>query len=91
LNDVLNATISMNLKLKEKMNHDDSNLDIKLGTLARNIKKEVCKIIDSFLSFLTRYDERKVHNKVQTIFFVEYFNKTFRLFFKIMNFFIALC
>jgi len=52
LNDVLNITISMRLKLKEKLNHlllsnalideDDYNLNInKLGTLAKNIKKEV--------------------------------------------------
>jgi hypothetical protein len=87
----------MNLKLNEKMNHllifgcfdnDDSSLDIELQSLARNIKKEVCKIIDSFLSFLTRYDERKIHNKVQTISFVEYFNKTFRFFFQNNEFFL---
>jgi hypothetical protein len=49
----------MRLKLKEEMNHlflsnvlidddDDYNLNIiKLGTLARNIKKEVIKVIFS--------------------------------------------
>jgi hypothetical protein len=51
LNDALNATIFMSLKLKEKMNHlllmdvlindDDSSLNIKLDSFEKNIKKEV--------------------------------------------------
>jgi hypothetical protein len=41
---------------------DDTSLDIELGNFARNIKKEVCKLIDSFFSFLTKYDEKKTHN-----------------------------
>ncbi len=57
----------MNLKLKIKMNclfvlgsfiDDDTSLDIELGNLARNIKKEVCKLINSFFSFFTGYDEK---------------------------------
>lgn len=61
----------MNLKLKEEMNYllvlddlidDASSFDIELVSLARNIKKEVCKFIDSFFSFLTRYDEKGTHN-----------------------------
>jgi hypothetical protein len=70
LNDALNVTISMSLKLKEKMSHlhnlsdvliddDDPSLTMKLGTFAKNIKKEVNGAIDFFLSFLTRYDEKK--------------------------------
>jgi hypothetical protein len=30
--------------------------------LASNIKKEVCGVLDSFLSFLKKFDERKTHN-----------------------------
>jgi hypothetical protein len=41
---------------------DDSRLDIKLGSLARNIKKEVCGVMGSFISFLTKYDARRTHN-----------------------------
>jgi hypothetical protein len=61
----------MNLKLKEGMNHllvldtfidDDSNLDIELGTFARNVKKEVCGVIDFFFSFLKKYDARRINN-----------------------------
>jgi hypothetical protein len=55
----------------EEMNHcpnldalidDDLDLDIEFRSLARNIKKEVCGVIDFILSFLTRYDKRRVHN-----------------------------
>jgi hypothetical protein len=51
LSDALNATISMNFKLKEEMNYllvldalidDASSFYIELVSLARNIKKEVC-------------------------------------------------
>jgi hypothetical protein len=54
----------MNLKLKEKMNHplildtlinDDLSLDIE-SRGPYNEHEEVCEIIDSFLSFLTKYD-----------------------------------
>jgi len=62
----------MTLKLKEKMNHlplldvliidDDYNLNIELQTFAKNVKKEVIEIIDFFISFLTRYNEKKIYN-----------------------------
>jgi hypothetical protein len=59
LNDDLNATISMNLKLKREMNHlflsnalIDDGLTIELGFFSKNIKKEVIKVIDSFFLFL---------------------------------------
>jgi hypothetical protein len=39
---------------------DDSNSHVELGTLVMNMKHEVCEVIDSFLSFLTQYDERRV-------------------------------
>jgi hypothetical protein len=41
--------------------YDDSSLDIKLGSLARNIKKEVCGVMGSFISSI-KYDERRAHN-----------------------------
>jgi hypothetical protein len=61
LNDVLNITISMNLKLKGKMNHfslsygliddDDSRLIIELRIFSKKNKKEVIKVIEfSFIS-----------------------------------------
>jgi hypothetical protein len=41
---------------------DDSNLNIELGTFAMKMKKEVCGVVNYFFSFLTKYDENKVHN-----------------------------
>jgi len=61
----------MSLKLNKKMNNclmldvlanDDSNLNIELGVFSKNMKKEVIGVIDFFLYFLTRYDEKKTHN-----------------------------
>lgn len=58
----------MSLKLTEKKNNflvldvlidDDSSLDIELGVFAKNMK-EVIRVIDSSLSFLMRYDEKKL-------------------------------
>jgi hypothetical protein len=63
----------MRFKLKENMNrlpilhalsNDDSILDIEMGSLAKNMNKEVCGVINSFLSFLTRYDEEKNSKKM---------------------------
>jgi len=39
---------------------DDSNIHVELGSPAMNMKKEVREVIDSFLSFLTQSDERRV-------------------------------
>jgi hypothetical protein len=42
---------------------DDYGLNIESGTFAKSIiKKEIIKVIDFFLSFLTRYNEKKTHN-----------------------------
>ncbi len=38
---------------------DDSSLDIELGVFAKSMK-EVIRVIDSSLSFLMRYDEKKL-------------------------------
>jgi hypothetical protein len=41
---------------------DDSASIFELSLFAFNIKKEVCGVLDSFLSFLRKYEERKTHN-----------------------------
>jgi hypothetical protein len=41
---------------------EDSNVAHKLICLASNIKKEVCGVLNSFLSFLKKLDEKKTHN-----------------------------
>jgi len=41
---------------------DDFAIILELSLFAFNIKKEVCGVLDSFLSFLKNYEERKAHN-----------------------------
>jgi hypothetical protein len=41
---------------------DDSTIILELSLFTSNIKKEVCGVLDSFLSFLKNYEERKAHN-----------------------------
>jgi hypothetical protein len=61
----------MSSKLKEddeivqNLDHfmdDDFTLILKLFLFAFNIKKEVCGVLDIFLSFLKKYEEKKTHN-----------------------------
>jgi hypothetical protein len=42
----------------------DSILDTEMRSLAKIINKKVYGVIDSFLSFLIRYDEKKVQKNV---------------------------
>jgi hypothetical protein len=41
---------------------EDFGVALEFICLASNIRKEVCEILDSFLSFLKKFDERKTHN-----------------------------
>jgi hypothetical protein len=41
---------------------DDFAITLELFLFASNIKKEVCGVLDSFLSFLKKYEEKKSHN-----------------------------
>ncbi len=61
----------MSSKLKEDVRivqnldqfmNDDSTITLELSLFASNIKKEVYSVLDSFLSFLKNYEERRVHN-----------------------------
>jgi hypothetical protein len=40
---------------------EDSSVALELICLASNIRKEVCGVLDNFLSFLKKFDERKSH------------------------------
>jgi hypothetical protein len=60
----------MSLKLKEKSQNapsfqtlmeEDFSVALELICLASNIRKEVCGVLDIFLSFLKKFDERKAH------------------------------
>jgi hypothetical protein len=67
----LNSTISMSLKFR------DGNVVYELSCLASNIKKEVIKVLDSFLSFLKKYEEKKAHDMLPLMLDPRF--KTFRL------------
>jgi stress response protein SCP2 len=62
LSDVLNFAISTSLKFRDEIDfitfnnlmEKDGNVVYGLSCLASNIKKEVIKVLDSFLSFLKK-------------------------------------
>jgi hypothetical protein len=41
---------------------DDTRLSLKLATIAFNIKSKMFGVLDSFLSLLKTYEEKKTHN-----------------------------
>jgi len=43
---------------------DDSIVSDELSLLASNIRREVSNVLDSFLSFLTKYENKKTHNMI---------------------------
>jgi hypothetical protein len=58
----------MSLKLREKpknaqslqtLMEEDFGVTLELICLASNIRKEVCEVLDIFLSFLNKFDEKK--------------------------------
>jgi hypothetical protein len=51
-----------NLLVLDGLVDDYYGLDIELGIFAKNMKEEVIGVINSFLSFLTIYDEKLTHN-----------------------------
>ncbi len=63
----------MSLKLKEEnqvvlsfesLMKKDSTIANELVLLVFNIRKEVCGVLDSFLSFLTKYKNKKTPNMI---------------------------
>jgi hypothetical protein len=71
LSDAFHSTISISLKLREEPKNvsflktlieEDSDVALEFICLASNIRKEVCGVFDSFISFLKKFDERKTHN-----------------------------
>jgi hypothetical protein len=63
----------MSLKLKEEnkiipsfesLVEDDSIISSELSLLASNIKREVINVLESFLSFLKKYENMKAHNMI---------------------------
>jgi len=73
LSDVLHFVISLSLKLKEEnksirsfesLMEDDSIISNELSLLAFNIRREVINVLDSFLSILKKYENKKAHNMI---------------------------
>jgi hypothetical protein len=70
LSDALNFAISMSLKFRDEIDsatfdnlmEEDGNVVYELSCFASNVKKEIIQVLDSFLSFLKEYEERKAHN-----------------------------
>jgi hypothetical protein len=63
----------MNLRLKEEnqvflsfeiLMDDDSIIANELALMVSNIRREVCGVLGSFLSFLTKYKNKKTHNMI---------------------------
>jgi hypothetical protein len=61
----------MALKLKKEFGmvlsmvnlmEDDVNVVFELSMFTFNIKKLVCGVLDSFFSFLMKYEEKHIHN-----------------------------
>jgi hypothetical protein len=48
----------------ESLMEDDSIIFNELSLLAFNTRREVINVLDSFLSFLKKYENRKVHNMI---------------------------
>jgi hypothetical protein len=76
LSDAFHFAISMSLKLKEEQKNapsfqtlveEDFGVALELICLASNIRKEVCGILDIYLSFLKKFDERKTYNMLVLI------------------------
>jgi hypothetical protein len=76
LSDAFHFVISMSLKLKEEpknapsfqtLMEEDFGVALELTCLASNIRKDVCGILDIFLSFLKKFDERKTCNMLTLI------------------------
>jgi hypothetical protein len=71
LSNALQSAIIMCLKFREKFTNlstlinlidDDFGIPFELSLFVSNIRKEVCGVWDSFLSFLRKFEKRKVHN-----------------------------
>ncbi len=69
--DASQSTLTMCLKFCEEiinpftpitLINDDYGIAFGLSLFASNIKREVCGVLDSFLSFLIKFEERKAHN-----------------------------
>jgi hypothetical protein len=91
LSDALNFAISMSLGFRDEIDfatfdnlmEEDGNVVYELSCLASNIKKEVIKVLDYFLSFFKKYEERKAHDMLSLMLDPRF--KTLRLVFSFIG------
>ncbi len=71
LSNALFATITMTCKLTKEVEMNlfvnglmekNAIIGVELDLLASNIKREVFGVLDTFLSFLKKFDEKNTHN-----------------------------
>ncbi len=43
---------------------DDMVVALELFMFASNIRKQICDVLNDFLSFLTKYEKKKSHNMI---------------------------
>jgi hypothetical protein len=43
---------------------DDMVMALELFMLASNVRKQICDVLNDFLSFLTKYENKKSHNMI---------------------------
>jgi hypothetical protein len=53
---------------------EDVVVVVELNSSAYNIKKEVYNVLDAFLSFIKKFDERKTHNMFALMLDMRYHN-----------------
>jgi len=71
LSNALQSTTIMHLKFKEKIINpstlvslidDDFGIAFELSLFTSNIRRKVCVVLDSFLSYFKKIEKKKVHN-----------------------------
>ncbi len=71
LSNALQSTTIMHLKFKEKiinpstlvsLINDDFEITFELSLFTSNIKREVCVVLDSFLSYFKKIEKKEAHN-----------------------------
>ncbi len=67
----------------DNLMEEDGNVVYELSCLASNIKKEVIKVLDYFLSFFKKYEERKAHDMLSLMLDPRF--KTLRLVFSFIG------
>jgi hypothetical protein len=61
----MSSKLKEDVRIVQNLNQfvdNDYATTLELSLFAPNIKKEVCGVVDYFISFLKKYEEKKAHN-----------------------------